>query len=315
VKTRSLIAACLAIFISTAFAPDVDAQSSGDDTSKQQTWQKPRPLDPLYERIAADIQADKPLVITSYYGMWHARSDTPDKNLNWGVYYGHKTMLERAKKDSHIAKNYEHTDWTRVHRNTSEADPLRVLVFHQKVTPNARWKSLGVDKPFDVYLVMEAWQDQEDAARAMALTLRQKKGRTLELDDETSLDTGSAQVTGYFGHNLFYDYNNFDWRGLDRIKGTLKRPTGVFAIGCKTARVPGFGRLITQNAFAVLYSRTLMASEGYSTLALTDGLMRALDSKEMVTLGDRSYRYFQKLGKPDRRVGKPFVSHDFRMYE
>jgi hypothetical protein len=306
---RSLVAVSFAVFATASFAPAADAQSQGEE------WQKSRSLDPLYERIAADLEEGKPLVITSYYGMWHARSDQPDRNLNWGVYYGHKTMLERARKDGHIAKNYKHHDWKRVYRKADDSDPLRVLVYHQKVVPNARWKALGIGEPFDVYLVMQAWQNQEKAAQAMVRGLRQQKGQTIELEDETVLDTGKAQVTGYFGHNFFYDYSDFSWSGLDRIKGEVKRPTGVFAVGCKTARVPGFGRLITKNAFAVLYSRTLMASEGYSTLALADGVLRALDSEQMVALADRSYRYFQKLGKPDRRVGKPFVSHGFRMYE
>lgn len=89
----------------------------------------------------------------------------------------------------------------------------------------------------------------------------------------------------------------------------------VFAVGCKTGTVPGFSKLLTRNAVAVLFSRSLMATEGYSTLALANGLTRALDSKEMVGLADRTYRYFQKLAKPDRRVGSAFVSHGYRLFE
>lgn len=306
---RPWIVACLAVSSLVCFAGLAAAESDAEK------WRKPRALDPLYERIAEDLNAKKPLVIASYYGMWQARADQPDRNLNWGVYYGHKTMLLRAQSDKHIAKNYEHTDWKLVHRQKGDEDPMRLLVLHQKIEPNARWKKLGVTEPFDVYLVMEAWKNQEKAAIAMVRSLRQNKGRAIEIDDDTTIDTGAAQVTGYFGHNFFYDYADFRWQGLDRIKGEVERPTGVFAVGCKTARVPGVGRLITENAFAVLYSRTLMASEGYSTLALADGLVRALDSEAMVGLADRTYRYFQTLAKPDRRVGKPFVSHNFRMYE
>ncbi|QDG53437.1 hypothetical protein FIV42_22630 [Persicimonas caeni] len=312
-QLRLPFAVVLTVLFASTLAANAGAQEAEQES--EQDWRKPRSLDGLYERIAKDLKGGKPLVIASYYGMWQARADQPDRNLNWGVYYGHKTMLMRAKKDGHIAKNYKHTDWKRVHRAESDADPMRVLVFHQEVEPNARWKKLGVQKSFDVYLVMEAWQGQEAAAKAMVRGLRQNKGRDIAIDDETTINTGQAQVTGYFGHNFFYDYVDFYWDGLDDIKGDIARPTGVFAVGCKTARVPGFGRLITPNAYAVLYSRTLMASEGYSTLALADGLLRALDSKAMVGLADRTYRYFQKHAKPDRRVGRPFVSHGFRMFE
>ena len=158
---------------------------------------------------------------------------------------------------------------------------------------------------------MEAWADQLGAARAMVSHLRRDEGRSLVVSEgdeaERTIDTSRAHAVGYFGHNFFYDYEDFDYRGLDAITGEVEEPTGVFAVGCKTARVPGFDRLLTENAPALLYSRTLMASEGYSTLSLAEGVIARMSSEAMVAHANKTYRYFQSLGKPGRRVGKPFV--------
>ena len=56
------------------------------------------------------------------------------------------------------------------------------------------------------------------AAKAMTRVLRQGTDRVLTLDDGGRLDVGRAQVTAYFGHNMFYDHPGFQWDGLDRIK-------------------------------------------------------------------------------------------------
>ena len=54
--------------------------------------------------------------------------------------------------------------------------------------------------------------------------------------------------------------------------------------------------------------------EGYSTLALADGVMRHMSSRKLVEHGNNTYRYFQTLGDPDDKVGRPFVSHGYLMY-
>lgn len=277
-------------------------------------WRHPMPLDPLYARIAADLRDGKPLIFAHYYGMWSTRPDQPERNLNWGMRWGHATMLKKARRDRHVRTQYRYRDWRPVLRASADADPIRTHVYRQVVKPNARWRALGVDRPFEVFLVMQAFASQERAAQAMTTVLRQARDRVLTLDDGRALDVGAAQVTAYFGHNFFYDYKDFQWDGLDRIKGHPARPVGVAAIGCNTGRVPGFKRLIEKNVMVLLYSRSLMASEGYSTLALTDGVLRQLSSRSLVRLGDSTYRYFQQLGQPGRRVGRPFVGHDHLLY-
>lgn len=277
-------------------------------------WRHPMPLDPLYARIATDLRAGKPLIFAHYYGMWFTRADEPERNLNWGMRWGHATMLKTAGRNTHIRKNYRYTVWKAALRTSAPEDPRRIHVYRQTVRPNARWRALGVVEPFEVFLVMQAFTHQEQAAQAMTTVVRQAKDQVLTLDDGRALDVGQAQVAAYFGHNFFYDYDDFQWDGLDAIPGHPKQPIGIAAVGCNTGRVPGFKRLVEKNVMVLLYSRSLMASEGYSTLALTDGVLRQLASKDLVRLGDRTYRYFQKLSKPDRRVGRPFVGHDHLLY-
>lgn len=276
---------------------------------------QPQTLDALHDRIAADLKAGQPLIIAAYYGLWFTRNDDPERNLNWGTYYGHMRMMRRVQRDRHVRKNYRYAKWREVLAESQGEDPLRTLVFAQTVRPNRRWRRAGVTEPFQVYLVMQAFQSREEAARRMARNLRQDAGRALTLADGTTLDVGAAQATGYFGHNLFYDHAGFRWDGFDRVVGTPERPKGVFAVACKTGRVPGFNDLIGENVRVLLYSRTLMAAEGYSTLSLAEGLIGRMTSKEFVRHANATYAYFQKLGKPERRVGRPFVSHGYKLFE
>lgn len=269
-------------------------------------------FEPLYHRIADDIKAGKPLIVVSHYGMWAVRNDQPERNLNWGVYYGHATMMKRAKKDRHIKKLYTHHKFKSVFATSQDSDPMRTLVFKTTVKPNKRWRKKGVEKPFDLYVVMKAYQDQEQAAVDSTQLSRGQNSETFVTDEGVELNTKDAQVTGYFGHNFFYDYEDFSWPGLADVSGEIAKPMGLFSVGCNTARVPGFDAWFETNAVPLLFSRSLMASEGYSTLALLDGLARHMNGVEMVKFADKTYAYFQKLGKPKRRVGKPFVSVEYR---
>lgn len=273
------------------------------------------PLDAFYQRTAEDLRSGLPIVVVANYGMWQHRPDEPEKNLNWGVYYGHATMMKRARKDGHIRKNYRYHDYRLVFQREQKVDPIRTLIFETEVKPNARWKEHGVTEPIRAYLVMHAWQDQQEAALAALSNIRQSSGEKVTLDNGVELHTGAAQAAGYFGHNFFYDYEGFSWDGFSAVQGAPTRPKGAFAVGCKTGRVPGFNDWIGENVHVLLFSRTLMASEGYSTLALMNGILSHYDGKELVQHADATYQYFQKLGDPDRRVGSPFVSHDYRLFD
>lgn len=277
-------------------------------------WRQPRELDPLYARIGRDLTQGKPLIITGFYGMWFDFEDEPERNLNWGTYYGHARMLKRVHRDKHVKANYAYAKWRLVLESQSAESPLRTLVFHQGITPNRRWRAAGVEEPFDVFLVMLAYEGREEAGLALTRALRGQGAPVLELEDGTSLDLSESQTLAYFGHNFFYDYDDFAWGGLDSVLGESIEPTGVAAVGCKTGRVPGFPQLLGHNVMALLFSRSLMASEGYSTLALADGLLRQMTSRELVKHANDTYHYFHTISDPDKRVGRPFIGHDTGLF-
>ena len=93
----------------------------------------------------------------------------------------------------------------------------------------------------------------------MAEALFQSKGMKIELDDGSFIDLGKAQVTGYMGHNFFYDHD-FNYPPLTSLARSIPRPRGFFTLGCKTGQVPGFTALLTPNVHAVLMSQTYLVA-------------------------------------------------------
>lgn len=295
-------------------ATSESAETTGEPRHDDATWRRERSLDPFYSRVARDLRDGEPLVVAAYYGMWFDNADDPDRNINWGMRFGHATMMRRADSDAHVAKHYRHRDWSLALEQERDEPPIRTLVFEQTISPNDRWRERGVEEPFEMYVALQAFPSRTHAGTTMVRNLRRGEARELELDDGTMLDLADAQAVGYFGHNFFYDFPDYDWDGFERIDGRPDRPRALFAVGCKTARVPGFPALVGHNVNLLLASRSLMASEGYTTLALLDGLARALPGRRLVDLADRTYKYFQHLTKPDRKIGDLFVSHPYRMY-
>lgn len=180
--------------------------------ARAEPWSGPPDLDALYTRIADDLGAGRPLIIAGFYGMWFEHSDEPARNLNWGTYYGHARMLARASRDRAIRKLYRHTDWRLVSASTGsyastqrDVGPIETLVYHQRVRANARWRRRGVTEPFDVFLVMMAFESREGAGVSMTRALRDSHGGIVQLDDGRRIHLDDAQLTGYVGLNFFYD--------------------------------------------------------------------------------------------------------------
>lgn len=308
-KSRTRIQIAL-VFIACIFAcPNVVA---GDDAVDH--WY-PESMDGLYERIAEDLKAGKPLIVTSYVGMWYKRDGDPERNLNWGSRDGHYTMLKRARKHGHTRESYRHHKWEQVLFEKHEEDPLRIAVFHHNVTPRKAWQELGVTEPFDMYLVMFAYQIREQAGLDMGRNLFAGKAQTLTLDDGTDLDLSQSQVMGYMGHNFFYDFEDFEYEPLTSLRKPLERATGLFAIGCKTGEVPGFLNLLDKNVHVVLFTHDFMAVEGHATLSLLEGLARKFSGKQIARLANRTYRSFRRLYDPESTPGRHYWSHDWGLFD
>jgi len=294
-----------------AGAPPVPA---GD--AEVAAWRRARSLDPFYARVAEDLRAGRPLVVAAFCGLWFVHEDDPERNLNWGTREAHWRLLERATRGrAPLGKRFRLTRWIRVYSASAAADPVRVAVYRAEATPDRRWRALGVERPFPVYLALLAYAEREQAGVAAVRALRLEEGPKLALEDGVTLDLGrDAQAVGYLGHNFFYDYPDFAYDGLAAVRGTPPRPKGFFAIACNTGLVPGFPQVVGPNVHVLLMTRSFMAVPGWPTLALVDGLSRAFASRELVDHADEAYRFYHHLYDPDERVGRPFVSHDHRLY-
>jgi len=267
-------------------------------------------MDGLYVRIAEDLAEGKPLIVTSYYGMWFTRQGNPERNLNWGTRDGHYTMLSNAGRSRQIKKAYRHSAWSKVHYEKAGDNPIRVAVFKQLVRPERKWKELGVEKPFAAYLIMLAYDEHEHAGLDMARNLFDGSGIVVELEDGTALDTAESQVVGYMGHNFFYHHEDYYFPDIQSLRKAIPRPRGIFAIGCKTGELPGFKDLPDKNVHVVLLTHDFMAVEGHATLSIMDGLAGMLSGKEIARLADRTYRSFRKLHDPDATPGRHYWSHE-----
>ena len=282
---------------------------------------RPGPIDPLYTSLAADLKAGKPLLIAGFFGLSDPHLDDPEKNPCWGTYYGNARFMKRASGDVHVKKLYEFTGWTLLQEEENPTDPVRTLVFHQRINPSKAWKTAGVEEPFDAYLVMQAFESREQAATHMAVALRASRGATVELaglegaEQPMRLNLGDAQVVGYIGHNFFFDYEDFYWDGFEPIKERPSRPKGLFVISCMSGRVPGFLTLLGHNVHVLLLSRYFISAEGYSLLSVVDGVLQHASSRGLVDLADRTYQYFHTLHHPEKKVYWPFLGQDFRLYD
>jgi len=274
-------------------------------------WKQPLELGGLYEEIASDLRESKPLIISTYAGLWPDGTEA-ESNLHWGNYYGPFTMFDRAGTDSHIAGNFEYHDWERVAFEKNEEDPVRTAVFRMSVEPNDFWRERGVDEEFDVYHVLQGYGALRVADFYMSLNLKRDIGSVIETR-EGNIDLRNARIIGYNGHNFHYDLSNDYFDTLNNcVMGTPDRKKGVFVIGCNTKR---FFRdeLIDNNIYGVAFTTSFMAPEGYNLLALTDGLIQGLSGEELADKMDRSYRYFQVLGG-QQRTGPLFVNHSKGLY-
>ena len=281
---------------------------------------RPGPIEPLYTSIAADLQAGKPLLVAGYFGLSDPHLDDPEKNPCWGTYYGNARFMKRASGDVHAKKLFEFPGWTLLLEEENPADPVRTLVFHQRISPSKAWKAAGVEEPFDAYLVMQAFESRELAATHMAQALRASRGATvalagLEGSEPVRLNLGEAQVVGYIGHNFFFDYEDFYWDGFEPIKERPSRPKGLFVISCMSGRVPGFLTLLGHNVHVLLLSRYFISAEGYSLLSVVDGVLQRANSRQLVDLADHTYQYFHTLHHPEKKIYWPFLGQDFRLYE
>jgi hypothetical protein len=261
-------------------------------------------LDPLYRRIARDIKAGRPLVVTVHVALcdngtiWCGNQrlgngDNPRTNLYWGGAAG-LTAYFRVRRG-----------WKRVHRDAGDGRVvLERVVYRRRVRlPSAAWQRLGVRRPFDIYLVALAYRGKHiaRAARSFIRQVSQPRGARLRLAGGLTLRTGGlGHVVGYAGHNYLMDVAGvYAWPSFTR-----RRPVGYFMLACMSAPYLG-PQLTRRTTHALLLTRVLMYPGAFTIDGLIRGLALGASQRGVFRLGARYYARFQK--RTERLIRRCFT--------
>jgi hypothetical protein len=266
--------------------------------------QTEEPLAPLYRRIARDLGAGRPLVVTAhvalcdngiiwcgYRGM--GDGDRPRRNLYWGG-AGLRAWFDRA------AAGYR-----RVHLDAGDGETvLERAVWRRSVRPSAAWRRLGVEKPFEVLLVAIAYRGKRirEATDAFVREVAAERGGELRLRDGRSLEIGGrGHVVGYLGHNHLMEAWDYRFPASSR-----KAPLGYFALSCLNA--PYLARPLRSRATrALLVTQSLMFPGPFVVEGLLAGLAAGAPQREVYARGVELYARHQK--RPERAIRWAFL-HD-----
>ena len=265
----------------------------------------PAPLDPLYQRMAADLKAGKPLVITTHVALCDNRvircgtarlgdGDKPGKNLYWGGASGFRATFDHARA------------WRRVLLDAGDGEVIiQRAVYRLRIKrPSARWRALGVKAGFDVYLVGLGYRGTRigDASDTFIKQVMGEGGVKVRLPSGLELAAGGAgHIVGYAGHNHLMDNPGYRFPAATR-----KTPLGFFALACMTA--PYLARhLPGEHRRALLLTRTFMYPGAFTIDGLAGALAAGKTQQEVFMAGVRRYAAAQK--RPVRIIRKAFV-HD-----
>ena len=266
-------------------------------------WRKPKELDGLYLKLAQDIKENKPIIFTTYLGLW-SEGKSPEDNLYWGKLYGHHEMFNRAKRDFHIRKNFKNHNWEKVHSEESKEDPLRTVVYDLRVKPNNFWKSLGIKNDFKIKQIYLVYEDIRKAGMDLTLHLKQDQAKIIETSSG-KIDLGNeSRIMGYNGHNYYYDG---DFPGPHNVEKTSEKTKAIYCLSCKSRDF--FGDVWTgENIYGLLFTTSFMAPEGYNLLSLIDSIAQGQSGKKIINQSNEIYKYFQQLGG-QKTPGNLFVNH------
>lgn len=282
------------LMLSTLPASSARARASGDA------------LEPLYQRIAADLRRGKPLVVTVHVALCDKRviacggralgnGDEPHRNLYWGGAAGFEATFRRARGFRRI-----------FHDRGDGKVILARSVYRRRVHPNRAWRQRGVRRPFELMVVGLAYRGLQ-IGRSMGSFVSQlhsERGDTLKLADGRALAFGGlGHVVGYAGHNQLMDVASYRWPAWRR-----QTSIGYFALACMTAPYLA-QRLARPQAHGLLLTRVLMYPGAFTIVGLARGLAEGLPQKAVFARGADAYARAQK--RPPKLIRAVFT-HDAR---
>lgn len=256
----------------------------------------PDPLDPLYKRIAKDIKAGKPLVITVHVALCSNKSiwcgskklgngDKPRTNLYWGGASGFTAWFRWNGRRT----------YKQVFRDKGDGKIIvdRVVYRRRVKRLSKRWKDLGVKKPFDIYLVGLAYRGRY-IGKAVGALIRQTattSGSTLKLKGGTVLRIGGrGHLVGYAGHNYLMDVGGrWKWPKITR-----KQPVGYFMLACMSAQYVA-PKLTHKRTHAVLLTTVLMYPGAYTIDGMIGALSLAQGQRRVFRRGSAYYARWSKV--------------------
>ena len=234
----------------------------------------------LYDRIAVDLAAGRPLVATIYVALCDndsqgiekvknrriCRGNDPDQNLYWATAGGLSATMNAEK-------------WQRVSVAYFEEGDLAVkAVWRKSFTPGGLLRARGVTARFDAYVVGLGYRGiRIREAMTDYLQAVNRDGEIAEAANPLVLRAGGAShLVGYIGHDYFYDVDDAEPL-LALQRGDSVLPKGTFALSCTGHELirPAIRRA---NAHILMLNRTLGFPGAWTAL----GILAALaDGKSM----------------------------------
>lgn len=208
--------------------------------------------------------------------------DNPTNNLYWGARYGVEAYLTRSG------------GWKRVYADHGDGQRIvRRVVLRRRAGLSRQWQDRGVNQPFDVYLLANAWRGSDTVA-AMEEPLREAlSGRPVELKVQgADLEFGGGStMVGYVGYNRILDQYWDPFADLPRERPS--RQIGVFYIAPRSAVVL-HSQVVKHGLYPVLFPREPIVPEAY----LLDGILDAFSEGDLddgfIEAAAREYARFQK---------------------
>ncbi len=277
------------------------------EAAEEEEW-----LQALYAQVAGELADGKPLVVQVHVPLCdndiircggHGLGDggSPSTNLYWSTSGGFKGWFRHA------------SGWKRVHRSAPTPGPiLEKIVWRKTVRPGRKWRSLGVAKAFQVYVVAFAWRGS-----AIAQTIDRyvdelygAKARHIAVDDGTVLRAGgAAHIVAYVGHNGWMDLPPYDWKAAERKQGTRAKAT--IAVACLTADylardTPSSKRVPLLMTTSLLFAGAHTFEGAVSSFARGESLGRIRQAA--------AKNYARGQGKPVSRVRGAFINPSDRRW-
>jgi hypothetical protein len=289
----------VAALIGSVVAPvDARAQAAG----AAEAW-----LSALYDDVAADLAAGRPLVVQVHVplcdndvlrcgGSRLGDGDDPDGNLYWATSGGFRGWFGRPG-----------SGWQQVHRvRNPQPGVLELRVWQRWMTPSARFRARGVRRRFPVHVVAFAWRGESigDAMRAYAVDLFAGADdvRHIELPGGSVLQAGGrARLIGFVGHNGWMDVSTFVWPRADAAPPRR----GTIAIACITEDYLA-APVAAAERVPLLFTRSLLFAGAHAFEGAVTAFAQGLDMANIREGAVRAYAVGQ--GKPLPRVRAAFTN-------